>query len=339
MKCPKCSYLGFETGDRCKNCGYDFSLIDSSPPDDVEIDLTLELPTTQTAMATPSWAEEVDRALGAAALAAREAELPAKTPEPMSIPAPAVAPPAAPPSVAPPPVAALPLFMPVAADDDDAPLIKLPATPRPPLAVRKTPEIPRLRAVPRPAPRTSAEPVLEFADAAIEEEVAPAVSITPTPDADVFRPAHARAAGSTAAAEAGAPGARLAAVAVDHLILVAIDASVIYLTLRMAQLGAGDWALLPLAPLATFLVLLKVSYFCAFTAIGGQTIGKMAMGLRVVTDDGEPVDAARAIRRTLAGTVSTAVLGLGFIPALIGSERRALHDHVAHTRVVDLHSA
>ena len=27
MKCPKCSYLGFETSDRCRNCGYDFSLV------------------------------------------------------------------------------------------------------------------------------------------------------------------------------------------------------------------------------------------------------------------------------------------------------------------------
>src|SRR5687768_16466291 len=26
MKCPKCAYLGFETSDRCRNCGYDFSL-------------------------------------------------------------------------------------------------------------------------------------------------------------------------------------------------------------------------------------------------------------------------------------------------------------------------
>ena len=36
VKCPKCDYLGFETGDRCKNCGYDFSLLsvaDSDPPD------------------------------------------------------------------------------------------------------------------------------------------------------------------------------------------------------------------------------------------------------------------------------------------------------------------
>ena len=316
MKCPKCNYLGFETGDRCKNCGYDFSLIDLSPPDDVDVDLTLEPPATQTATKTPAWVEEVDRALGAAA--------------PMAIAAP---------EPAPQPAAPLSLFTTVAADDDDAPLIKLPATPRPPLAVRKTPEIPRLRAVPRSSPRTSAEPVLEFADAPVEEVVAPPVSITPTPDADMFRPAHVRAAASSAASEPGTAGARLAAAAVDHLILAAIDASVIYLTLRMAQLGAGDWALLPLAPLATFLLLLKVSYFCAFTAIGGQTIGKMAMGIRVVTDDGEPVDAACAIRRTLAGTVSAAALGLGFIPALIGSERRALHDHLAHTRVIDLHSA
>ena len=32
MKCPKCSYLGFETGDRCRNCGYDFSLIAHGDP-------------------------------------------------------------------------------------------------------------------------------------------------------------------------------------------------------------------------------------------------------------------------------------------------------------------
>ena len=40
MKCPKCLYIGFETGDRCKNCGYDFSLLgiaeealESAPPE------------------------------------------------------------------------------------------------------------------------------------------------------------------------------------------------------------------------------------------------------------------------------------------------------------------
>ena len=37
MKCPKCGYLGFETSDRCRNCGYDFSLA-------VSVDAPAELP-------------------------------------------------------------------------------------------------------------------------------------------------------------------------------------------------------------------------------------------------------------------------------------------------------
>ena len=41
MKCPKCNYLGFETGDRCRNCGYDFSLISHGDPQPVDMDLEL----------------------------------------------------------------------------------------------------------------------------------------------------------------------------------------------------------------------------------------------------------------------------------------------------------
>ena len=40
MKCPKCNYLGFETGDRCRHCGYNFSLIpDESAHGDAELTL------------------------------------------------------------------------------------------------------------------------------------------------------------------------------------------------------------------------------------------------------------------------------------------------------------
>jgi uncharacterized RDD family membrane protein YckC len=235
------------------------------------------------------------------------------------------------------PDAPLPLFSPAEGPDDE-PLIKLPAAPRAPLAVRKTPEIPRLRALPKPATRLAPEPVLEFADPPPDEEDEAPLSIAAAPDADTFGPVRTRVSDGVATAP-GAAGARLAAAAVDHAILAAIDVAVVYLTLRMAGLTIADWPLLPLAPLAVFLLLMKVSYFCAFTAIGGQTIGKMGMGIRVVTDEGAPVDGACAIRRTLVGTVSAIVLGLGFIPALFGSERRALHDRLTHTRVVDLRSA
>ena len=295
MKCPKCNYLGFETGDRCKNCGYDFSLmVTASEPDEVEVDLMIELASSEPL-------PEIHLVL----------------PEP----APAVTPTAFPQAER-----ALPLFARSMEDDGDEPLIKLPLAPRAPLAVRKTPEIPRLRAVPRPMRR--AEPALEFL-----EEIEPDADVAPKPTAPapaVAIPLHH--AGTSSA------GARAAAAAIDHAMLLAIDLGVLYFTLRMAGLSMTDWRALPAAPLLTFLMFLKLAYFFAFTAVGGQTIGKMATKIRVVTDQDEAVDGARALQRTIAAGVSALLFGLGFVPALIGAERRALHDRVAHTRVVALRS-
>jgi len=104
----------------------------------------------------------------------------------------------------------------------------------------------------------------------------------------------------------------------------------------MAGLAMTDWAALPPVPLVAFLLLVKLSYFCAFTAVGGQTIGKMAARIRVVTTEDGAIDGARAVTRTLAALVSAALLCLGYLPALIGAERLALHDRVTRTRVVAL---
>lgn len=296
MKCPKCDYLGFETGDRCKNCGYDFSLIETPDPDEIEVDLTLHL----AADASPDAPvpELILRKPQAAAAPQRAYETP------------------------------LPLFARSSDDASDEPLIKLPAAPRAPLSVRRTPDTPRLRAVPKPgpkpAPRITPEPVLEFVD---------------EPPAAVEPPPPPRPSRTIVPGEISRPSLRLAAAAVDHALLLAIDLVVVYFTLRMAGLSTSEWQTLPVAPLLTFLILLKLSYFCAFTAVGGQTIGKMAMGIRVVTDEGTAVDGPCAARRTIAGALSTMALGLGFIPAFVGSDRRALHDRVAHTRVIALRSA
>ena len=130
---------------------------------------------------------------------------------------------------------------------------------------------------------------------------------------------------------------RAAAGLTDHVILFAIDLIVLYSTLRMAGLAMNDWSLLPAVPMLAFLALLKLSYFVAFTAACGQTIGKMAAHIRVVSDDA-PLDPGRAIRRTLMSAVSLVALGAGFIPALLDPDHRALHDRVARTRVVELTS-
>jgi len=85
-----------------------------------------------------------------------------------------------------------------------------------------------------------------------------------------------------------------------------------------------------------FLLLLKVAYTFAFTTIGGQTIGKMAARIRVVSDEGPMITPALAFRRTLGAVASVLTLGSTFLPAIVGRERRALHDRMARTRVVAL---
>jgi uncharacterized RDD family membrane protein YckC len=126
------------------------------------------------------------------------------------------------------------------------------------------------------------------------------------------------------------------AAAIDHVLLGLIDVVVVYFTLRMTGMSPREPLELPLLPLMAFLALVKLSYFYAFTAVGGQTIGKMVAHIRVVTTDSAPVDPARAARRTVAGALSTILVGLGYLPIFFGNERRALHDRVAHTRVIAL---
>ena len=67
MKCPKCEYLGFETGDRCKNCGYDFSLmVIPAEPQDIDIDLTIDLPANERPL--DPWTDQIDHALAPSTL-------------------------------------------------------------------------------------------------------------------------------------------------------------------------------------------------------------------------------------------------------------------------------
>ena len=257
MKCPKCSYLSFEAGERCRNCGYDFSMSTPAPDD---------------------------------------------------------------------PAGDLPLF-------DDAPLVSVPASPRPPLSVRRTTQDPaRLRS--RHAPPAPPQP-----PRAAEQDLAfDAEPAEPEPVDEASAPAVV--ARNTDVGDAAGGGRRFVAAAIDVLLIGSIDLAVIYFTLRLAGLDWDGLLVIPLAPLAAFLLLLGGGYFVMFTAVTGQTIGKMATHIRVVgmtTTDAVPdrVTFGRALLRTAGYFASLLPAGLGFLPAFVGPrDRRALHDRLADTRVV-----
>jgi uncharacterized RDD family membrane protein YckC len=344
MKCPKCDYLGFETGDRCKNCGYDFSLAADTAPRDRD----LPLREAESIHRDPDrWLNQLEARLDtvrpvAASSAASDPlgsmslDGPAAIPTVVPQPGPAPSPAAAPPSVAPPlterllsrSAPALPLFHPGGVDWDE-PLIKVPVAPRAPLSVRRTPDKPRLRTVPKPVRKmhgdSESDPVLEFAEEprGIVRARVPVAPVVTAPSA-----------ASKTQVEVSGPARRLIAALVDQLILLSIDAIVVYFTFQIAGLPFSSWQAIPILPLGLFLLMVKGSYFCVFTALGGQTVGKMATGIRVVTENDRDVEPTRALQRTLAALASFATVGIGFAPVLFSGDRRALHDRLAGTRVV-----
>ena len=130
------------------------------------------------------------------------------------------------------------------------------------------------------------------------------------------------------------PLARLAAGLFDVAVLVSLDVVVIMLTLRLAGLDLPSVGELPMAPLAAFLILLDAAYVIVLTVAGGQTFGKMAFGMRVVDRTGDPVTVSVALVRSIGYLVSVLPLGLGVVLMFLDSERRALHDRLAGTRVL-----
>ncbi len=66
----------------------------------------------------------------------------------------------------------------------------------------------------------------------------------------------------------------------------------------------------------------------------GATVGKMAVGLRVVTDQGQRLTFMNATGRYFAKFISAIILGIGFIMVAFTDRKRGLHDMIAGTLVI-----
>ena len=307
MKCSKCGYLGFETGDRCRNCGYEFSLSSDYELPDIAIirdeasSSDLDDFALVDAAAAPRAAPTTSSFSLAAVMEPRTAVR--RTPAPSS----------------------MPLFAP--GIDDDTPLITKPSPPRAPLSVRRsTPEQARLRAATsQPAPK-AATLDLGLDLQALDTETAP--RMVPSERAAVPEPEP-----SFYYEDAGV-GRRVIAMALDSAILLAVDLVVIYFTMQICGVSISEFGILPKGPLVAFLVVQNVGYLVAFTA-GGQTLGKMAAAIKVVPEEGDTaIDIGCALKRTVLWLLLAFPAGLGLLSALFDRDHRGLHDRFAGTRVV-----
>lgn len=75
-------------------------------------------------------------------------------------------------------------------------------------------------------------------------------------------------------------------------------------------------------------------YEITLTTMKGATLGKMALGLKVVRPDGSGISAGRSAGRFFGTWLSGVILCIGYIIAGFDDEKRSLHDRLCDTRVI-----
>ncbi|MFT4824881.1 MAG: putative RDD family membrane protein YckC [Halioglobus sp.] len=77
-----------------------------------------------------------------------------------------------------------------------------------------------------------------------------------------------------------------------------------------------------------------VGFFSWFWIRNGQTLGMQAWRLKLVSLDGGPITARKAVTRCLGATLSMACLGAGYLWSLVDSNRRYWHDYLSGTELI-----
>jgi uncharacterized RDD family membrane protein YckC len=125
---------------------------------------------------------------------------------------------------------------------------------------------------------------------------------------------------------------RFAALVYDTFLLAAVwmAAGGLWVATRGDAVPAGDWGF------RAYLLAVTFAFLGGFWVHAGRTLGMQAWRLRLIADNGGAVGWQAAGIRFAAAGLSWALLGGGFLWALIDREGRTLHDHCSGTRIVRL---
>ena len=128
---------------------------------------------------------------------------------------------------------------------------------------------------------------------------------------------------------------RIAALLIDMLAQIVLLSAVVTVLLTSSSRVNDDYVA---AAAVTAYVLVLVAYPTAFETLSrGKTLGKMALGIRVIGDDGSPVRFRQALVRALVGVfeIWTFVLApVGLITSIISVRGKRVGDMFAGTYVV-----
>jgi uncharacterized RDD family membrane protein YckC len=150
---------------------------------------------------------------------------------------------------------------------------------------------------------------------------------------------HSKMNSTATCSQTGTPAGlalRLLAALYDALPVLALWFVAAILALALTG-GALDVHRLPQKVFVQALLLaFTAAYFVVSWRHGGQTIGMRAWRLRIVRNDGRPLDTRQSFVRFGVSLLSLAALGLGFWWALFDAQNRTWHDIAAGTVMVRL---
>ncbi len=136
-------------------------------------------------------------------------------------------------------------------------------------------------------------------------------------------------------------GVRVSALLVDLLVLFLLHiGSSLFIGALLIQTISLDLQQIIASALLYFIFLvfappiLTLLYFTILHAWGGQTIGKMIFGLRIVSATGTAISGGVAFLRWAAAVASTLAFALGFIWAFFDKNHCTWHDRLSGTRIV-----
>jgi uncharacterized RDD family membrane protein YckC len=129
-------------------------------------------------------------------------------------------------------------------------------------------------------------------------------------------------------------GAILSVVMLVLLVAIGLGAGVTAVmgdpaALAQAVLGLG-------AAVAAISLVIPMLYEVIFVGLRGQTPGKILLNLKVIRMDAGEVDYVKAFIRWIGKLASGFILGIGYLMAAFTTNKRALHDLIAGTRVIRL---
>ncbi len=129
---------------------------------------------------------------------------------------------------------------------------------------------------------------------------------------------------------------RLLAYAIDIIVQMAVVFPISFIMGLMGPLMANHPAVAVAWTIIMQLVIMAFApfYFIWMHGKYGATLGKKALGIKVVMSDGRKITYGRATGRFFAHILSRAILAIGCIMAGFDEQKRALHDHMCDTRVI-----